>query len=315
MRLTRYVLMLMLCFAALTSSLQAKSSRHSKKYKYQLCLCAIFQDEKDYLREWIHFHLAAGVEHFYLYNNSSQDDYMSVLKPFIDQGIVELFDWPNLWPDEHFTMGCQPKAYTDAINRCRNLTRWLAIIDTDEFLFPLEGLSITKTLNKYFKHEVGVVVNWQCYGTSDKGKAGPDELMIENLTKRAPQDYWKNWYYKSVVRPKYVVDCGNPHFCNYKDGRKHVDMQKVPIGMEARGIFIEKLRINHYWVRDKDFLVNVKLPRYQYNLNYDYWNITKQESEMNAVEDKSIFKYVYMLKAKMGMSRPPYSEWFAQHSK
>ncbi len=52
------------------------------KYSYYLSIGAIFNDEADYLKEWIEYHRLAGpVEHFYLYNNNSQDHYLDVLQP------------------------------------------------------------------------------------------------------------------------------------------------------------------------------------------------------------------------------------------
>src|ERR1700733_4250019 len=66
------------------------------KFKYQLAICAIFRDEAPYLKEWIEFHKLVGVEHFYLYNNCSEDDYSAVLQTYIDQEEVELIQWPYL---------------------------------------------------------------------------------------------------------------------------------------------------------------------------------------------------------------------------
>jgi len=33
-----------------------------------------------------------GVEHFYLYNHLSKDEYAEVLEPYIKEGIVELYN-------------------------------------------------------------------------------------------------------------------------------------------------------------------------------------------------------------------------------
>ncbi|MBQ3442569.1 MAG: glycosyltransferase family 92 protein [Selenomonadaceae bacterium] len=52
-------------------------------FLYDLAVVAIFKDEARYLREWLDYHLAAGVEHFYLYNNDSSDDYATVLAPYV----------------------------------------------------------------------------------------------------------------------------------------------------------------------------------------------------------------------------------------
>ena len=41
--------------------------------KVTLAIAAIFRDEAPYLKEWIEFHRAVGVERFYLFDNLSTD--------------------------------------------------------------------------------------------------------------------------------------------------------------------------------------------------------------------------------------------------
>ena len=48
----------------------------------------MFRNEAAYLKEWIEYHHLAGVEHFWLYNNNSTDQWQDVLQPYIDWGIV-----------------------------------------------------------------------------------------------------------------------------------------------------------------------------------------------------------------------------------
>ena len=48
--------------------------------KGYLSVCAIYKNEARYLAEWLEFHLLAGVEHLFLYNNDSTDDHREVLR-------------------------------------------------------------------------------------------------------------------------------------------------------------------------------------------------------------------------------------------
>ena len=54
-------------------------------FLYDLTITAIFKNEGHYLKEWLDYHLLAGVEHFYLYNNDSTDNYKEVLAPYIEK--------------------------------------------------------------------------------------------------------------------------------------------------------------------------------------------------------------------------------------
>ena len=66
-------------------------------YQHELSVTAIFRDEAPYLREWIEYHKLLGVEHFYLYNNLSQDKCNEVLAPYVKNGEVDLIEWPESW--------------------------------------------------------------------------------------------------------------------------------------------------------------------------------------------------------------------------
>ncbi|MBR0060195.1 MAG: glycosyltransferase family 92 protein, partial [Selenomonadaceae bacterium] len=97
-------------------------------FLYDLAVVAIFKDEGKYLKEWLNYHLLAGVEHFYLYNNDSSDDYAEVLAPYVKANVVTLTDFPG-----RLTMF---PAYNDAIEKFRFDCRYMAFIDLDEFIFP-----------------------------------------------------------------------------------------------------------------------------------------------------------------------------------
>lgn len=97
-------------------------------FLYDLAVTAIFKDEGKYLKEWLDYHLLAGVEHFYLYNNDSSDDYKEVLAPYIEKGFVTLTEWPGrlmMYP-----------AYSDALDKHRFDCRYMAFFDIDEFVYP-----------------------------------------------------------------------------------------------------------------------------------------------------------------------------------
>src|SRR6266705_5250077 len=67
----------------------------ARPLQYYLAACAIFRNEAAYLEEWLNFHLGVGVEHFYLYENRSTDDFRTVLPPFLERGVFTLTDWPK----------------------------------------------------------------------------------------------------------------------------------------------------------------------------------------------------------------------------
>src|SRR5471030_1192718 len=86
-------------------------------YEYTLSIATIFKDEAPYLKEWIEFHKMMGVEHFRLYNNDSEDDFLTVLDPYIQSGEVSLIEFPSSQDDLlRWAYLTQWPAYVDAIN-------------------------------------------------------------------------------------------------------------------------------------------------------------------------------------------------------
>lgn len=271
--------------------------------KYQLSAVMIFNNEARFLREWIEYHRLVGVEHFWLYSNNSTDNYKKVLKPYIDSGVVELTEWPserleNDW--DHYTLNVQPAAYVDAIHKSKNKTKWLAVIDSDEYIVPVKHTTVTECLNKHFSHASGVCVNWQCYGTSYVESIPANRLMIETLLFKAKKDDPKNLYYKSIVRPKYVTTCGNPHHCLYKDKHFHVNTSNQKIGQENHVVNIDLLRINHYWTGDRDRYYNTKIPRYM-KWGHPMELLIQWENCYNEVYDDCMLPFAEKLRKKLGM--------------
>ncbi|MDR0485482.1 MAG: glycosyltransferase family 2 protein, partial [Elusimicrobiota bacterium] len=53
------------------------------KFPQYLSVLAIAKNEAPYLKEWIEYHRALGVEKFYIYDNNSSDNTFEILKPYI----------------------------------------------------------------------------------------------------------------------------------------------------------------------------------------------------------------------------------------
>ena len=300
MRQVRLIIFLLLISCVSNHSvLTAQDDTSAKsKYRYYLSVAAIFRDDARFLKEWIEFHRLVGVEHFYLYNNLSSDNYKEVLEPYIQSGIVELIEWPYESYNIKKWSSVQNHSYTDAVNRSRKATMWLAIIDTDEFLFPVEQEDLRVVL-KGFEQFGGVGVNWQMFGTSNVPRIPDDGLMIENLLLMAPEDYSDHTYVKSIVRPVKVDRVPNPHYASYYSKWFSVNENKEKIGGRwSPYTSVNKLRINHYWSRDEEFFNQVKLARESKFSRDLQFCITKNE-EINQVYDDVILRFAPALQERM----------------
>lgn len=259
-------------------------------FQYQLSLCAIFHNEARFLKEWIEFHRLQGVEHFYLYNHQSSDNFLEVLDPYIANETVELIEWNySRGPLLHFnTIQCN--AYNDAIKRAKHKTKWLAVIDTDEFLFSPKQPNLALFLKDY-EGCAALAVNWMMFGTSNITEIPSGCLMIEYLNQRAPKHYKDNIHIKCIVKPHKVRYYYNPHHPVLNPHEKQINADKVPFtGSFSPYVIHNKIRINHYWCRDEKFLAEEKQGR---------WNLGSLDAlkeNLNRENDTTIHQFLPDLK-------------------
>lgn len=255
---------------------------------FYLSIGAIFQNEAPYLKEWVEFHKMLGVEHFYLYDNDSTDNPLEVLQPYIAEGLVDYIPWPT--PERFDDLGkwnlLQTMAYNQLIAQTSGVSHWVAFLDTDEFLFPVEHNNLVDFLKEY-DDVGGIGVNWVIYGTSHISKIPQGALLIETLVYRSCDP---DLHIKSIVHPERVLGCINPHFFYYKKGYSQVNSDKVPFtGPFSPAPLLNKIRINHYWSRDEEYYRTQKIPRREkWGLEID----PQQLESANALYDPAIFRFI-----------------------
>lgn len=286
------------------SSKKTKASRDpntllAPSYRYALSICTISQNDAPYLKEWIDFHKCVGVQHFYLFNHGSQDNMDAVLQPYIDAGEVELFHWPVI-PNQPAVLA-QVDVYNWTIRYASGETKWLAIIDTDEFLFPVEKDNLVDFLADYENYG-GVTVNWQMYGTSGVEKIQPGEFLIEKLVWKAEETYSENSSIKSIVRPEWTIINDYVHACYYIPGKCAVDENYKRVeGGSNFDYPISRIRINHYFLRDRYFAYGQKLRRLQKWWNTPYESAKERVDSFDAlnhvVNDPIIHRFLPALRA------------------
>ncbi len=203
------------------------------KFEHELSVVAIMKNEGPYLKEWLDFHILVGVTKFFLYDNESTDDTFKILKPYIESGIVDYTYYPG--------RAMQKPAYHDAVKKHCDKTRYMALIDLDEFLVPVKHKTLPDFLNTLPRFSQ-LIISWVNYG-SNGHKKKPCGLVIENYTKRGKKRYGV----KSIINPRLIVYLGNPHY-NFVAGPT-IDENGKHIGavnQENNPTTINKIRCNHY---------------------------------------------------------------------
>jgi Glycosyltransferase family 92 len=242
----------------------------------------MFKDSAEYLEEWLRFHQEVGFDHFYLYDNASEDAFRDVIEPFVSAGQITLHSWPGT------------ARILSAIEHCletyRDDCRWMVFLDDDEFLFPAEGEHLPEVLSRYDNY-AGVTACWLMFGSSGF-RARPPGLVISNYRKRASA---VNEHGKCIVQPGRVTTpwaLGHAFHC--PQGESIVDEKFEAI----RGLFPENpssniLCLNHYVSKSLEEMRwrRSRLPACADNFIYTLEQYLAADAGCNEVEDLRIQRF------------------------
>ena len=227
-------------------------------FMYDLAVVAIMKNEGPYIKEWLDYHLLAGVNHFYIYDNESPDNQKEVLQPYIKAGVVTYIFYPG--------KARQYEAYFDAIQNYRFFCRYMAFIDGDEFIFPKNNRSVVEVLDEILSDDekrAGLVVNWHQFGSNFQENADLSRGVLERFTRRASDKNIPlsprsglpagNAIVKSILNPRKIHYFFNPHFAI-----PYLGLYAVNENGEFREYHfnnpptVEKIVINHYGQKSRE---------------------------------------------------------------
>ena len=217
--------------------------------KYRLTIVAIAKNESAYISEWLAFHKLQGVEKVFLYDNESTDNMWDVLQPYIADGYVEYNEIKGKYK--------QYDAYNDAINRYGHLAKYMAFIDCDEFMMPVDSdKSLLEIIESAFLKDEsagGFGINWCMYGSSGYETKPEGGLVMENFTHHSHINYERNYTIKSIVKPYCVLGFSHPHYPKYKPGFYCIDFngEIIPYWRNEISEYIG-IRLNHYYCKSKE---------------------------------------------------------------
>ena len=254
-----------------------------------LSVCACLGFDAPYLIEWLEFHRLVGAERFFLYNNGDREAQRELLAPYVEDGLVVLHDWPVFPP--------QVPAFQHCIDEHHADSRWIAFIDTDEFLFCPSMEPLPDVLTGY-EGCPGVAVNWTTFGFSGH-RSKPPGLVIENYLMRL--NTHRDRLIKNIVDPSRAETCVLAHEFLYQDGVT-VDENRFPvIGSTSTYISDSRFRLNHYFTKSEEEW-RAKISRRR----PDIGEFREEESiertigfEGSATRDETILPYVPLLRPRV----------------
>lgn len=271
-----------------------------KSKKYNVAICAIFKNEALYLKEWIEFNNIVGIEHFYLYNNNSEDDYMSVLKPYIESGLVTLLNWPYNQK--------QMECYINCIKKYAFETKWLGFIDIDEFIVPKKTNTIYEFLKTFEKKAGAVNIYWKLFGSSGMLNRELSGFVSEDFTVCWPKycnigKCFYNTTFDFNENSKFSKQLHHKFWANYKgmDIPPVNIFNKICIGNRNIANTSDfPIQINHYFTKSyQEYAVKRAKGDVYFKINpHDEEYFYEHEMKCTDV-DYSAYKYLIKLKLKI----------------
>jgi hypothetical protein len=212
---------------------------------YNLSIGLFFKNDHHYLLEWVEYYKLIGVEHFYMACNDDNPSLSyNILRKYIDSKIMT---FTHIKGGPAVVKQLEAHEWFLSINK----TKWLIVVDLDEFLFSVKGHNMLDILDNY-EHYGGVTANWMNYGSS--GLYARPDFALESFVYRGHESFHNNILYKGIIQPKKVLAPINPHSFQMKEGEYMVDeLGRRIIGGSVSNYSVpitwKILRINHYRVK------------------------------------------------------------------
>jgi Glycosyltransferase family 92 len=206
------------------------------------------KNEARFLPEFIAHHKMIGAEHFYFYDNNSEDNPEAVLKPFINRGMATIIPWR--------TVPASPGCYSDFFQKFASDSTWVAFIDADEFIIERRRGLLLNVLSK-LGTAPALAISCRYFGSSFY-ETLPAGLITNNFVR---SDRSTNYHVKVIATPERVKAYYNPHNFIFDGLTSAVDY----VGRPVRGSYAAKadqydLEISHYVYRSKDnYLSKLKM--------------------------------------------------------
>ena len=261
--------------------------KDKREMKYRLSLCLIFKNEAPFLKEWIDYHTVVGVDHFYLYNNNSDDNYKEVLEPYIRQGIVTLIEWPY--------QNSQFKAYKHCYENFRNETNWISFLDADEFFVPKYEETITEWLKPFLKYPA-VNIHWLMFCTGGVLEHDYSKNVIEQYTK-CWEDFWNHG--KCLINTRYDIanfDTWHVHHHTYM----YYKFLGIKVVLPAINQFGYICTVDKTWGGGKNKLRNSTIQiNHYFTKSWSIWSEKMKKTDvLFAKNPKSDINYFYRYEMK-----------------
>jgi hypothetical protein len=248
--------------------------------RFYLSIVAIFKNEKEILTEWLEHHHRQGVEHFYLIDNGSTDDYQTAIAPY--RHLIDLVVDPQRYQQpDHYNRHFLKKSKTES--------EWIMVIDLDEFVYATQR---NRTIADYLRSlddTIGqIYIPWKEYGSNGHLQTPPfppfppphgNGGCLTNFIRRKLYSNETQTHTKTITRTRYLTRMWIHHSFIQTDRAKEITSDGRPRPTAATPapapapalpymapiseaiLKRSALHCNHYYSRSFEWYRQVKMTR------------------------------------------------------
>ena len=222
--------------------------------RHGIAIMACVKNEAPYIAEWVHFHRAVGIRHFYIYDDGSSDGTQALLSELLPAEALTIIPWITRMADEASgtLLNGQTIAFAHAILNFGGDYSRMAFIDVDEFLLPKQGDTVEQALEGASGFP-NVSLPWHMFGTSGH-KVKPKGPLLLNYTMRGADPLTREANvsnFKCIVDPCEVVEVSVHQFQTRPHGDRTVNdagQQFTRSGRKSPAFYSNSfLQLNHYY--------------------------------------------------------------------
>ncbi len=271
--------------------------------RHGVAIAACVKNEAGYIEEWVRFHRAVGIRHFYIYDNGSTDDTCALLRSLLNEDTLTIIPWAGRMRDTATStiLNGQVIVFAHAILNFGCYYRWMAFIDVDEFLLPKQARTVEQALEAVGDFP-NVSLPWHMFATGGH-EAPPDGPLTLNYTQRGadPMTRKENVSnFKCIVDPCEVTEVSVHQFQTraYGDLTANDAGQRFTRRARKSPEFYSNrfLQLNHYYTKSRQELMEKLARGWAYDSSATKYrdkvlSIVKSIEE-DMVEDRSMIDFI-----------------------
>ncbi len=194
---------------------------------HYLAVLAVFRNEASFMSAWLEHYFMRGVEHIYLLDDGSTDDfYTPTFNKYLNAGQITL---RHVAPEDYDNkkMERQRYLYNKYFGDVVSQTFWLGILDLDEFYYSPVEKSLATLLSQYETSSYQeILADWYWFGSAGYIQQ-PTDTVGSFLYRSAglsrtynyhAEGYHHEWCCKSFSKTKTIAQLSH-HFNYYRRHR------------------------------------------------------------------------------------------------